>query len=73
MLVMLAIIIALAVLAPVFGADTRDGLSWTPDHFWLPRRSNGTPKGKVRSPGSRGRADGDRAAEGARRTIPAAG
>ncbi|WP_190860174.1 hypothetical protein [Actinomadura sp. RB99] len=124
MLVMLAIIIALAVLAPVFGADTRDGLNWTPDsaHQRRPRRraldallqrasrrslhrsdspggslrdqvlagSNlpsdaiatlGTDTGqgdrpgdaRVRSSGSRGREGAGRAAEAARRTIPAAG
>lgn len=71
MLVMLAIIIALAVLAPVFGADTRDGLNWTPDNFWLRRRSGG--RREVRSSGSRGREGAGRAAEAARRTIPAAG
>jgi hypothetical protein len=71
MLVMLAIIIALAVLAPVFGADTRDGLNWTADNFWLRRRS-GERRG-VRSSGSRGREGAGRAAEAARRTIPAAG
>jgi hypothetical protein len=71
MLIMLAIIVALAVLAPVFGADTRDGLNWTPNHFWLSRRTGG--RRRVRNPGSRGREDGGRAAEGARRTIPAAG
>jgi hypothetical protein len=31
-------IVALAVLGPLFGADTRDGLTSTPDNFWLPRR-----------------------------------
>lgn len=71
MLVMLAIIVALAVLAPVFGADTRDGLDRTPGNFWLPRRSGGGRR--VRSSGSRGREGAGRAAEAARRTIPAAG
>ena len=124
MLVILAIIVALAVLAPVFGADTRDGLNWTPDSAHWPalggrpwraflqralRRSlhrSDSPRGSlrdqvlagsnlpsdaiatceagagqadraagplVRSGGSRGREDGGRVAEGARRTIPAAG
>jgi hypothetical protein len=81
MLVILAIIVALAVLAPIFGADTRDGLNWTPNNFWLQRRSgegagrrSGRRTGrKVRSSGSRGREDAGRAAEAARRTIPAAG
>jgi hypothetical protein len=31
-------IVALAVLGPLFGADTRDGLTSTPNNFWLPRR-----------------------------------
>jgi len=30
-------IVALAVLGPLFGADTRDGLTSTPNNFWLPR------------------------------------
>lgn len=34
-------IVALAVLGPLFGADTRDGLTSTPDNFWLPRRGRG--------------------------------
>ncbi|MCW2862883.1 MAG: hypothetical protein JWP48_4591 [Actinoallomurus sp.] len=34
------VLVALAVLGPFFGADTRDGLSATPNHFWLPRRSS---------------------------------
>ncbi|HEY0538568.1 MAG TPA: hypothetical protein VGD53_09365 [Actinoallomurus sp.] len=33
------VLVALAVLGPFFGADTRDGLNATPNHFWLPRRS----------------------------------
>jgi hypothetical protein len=73
MLVMLAIIILLAVLAPIAGADTRDGLNWTPGNFWLSRRSARPRKERIRSAGSRGREDGGRAAEAARRTIPAAG
>jgi hypothetical protein len=71
MLVMLAIIIALAVLAPIFGADTRDGLNQTPDHFWLPR-GTGRRRG-VRKSGSPAPGAGDRGVEDARRTIPAAG
>ena len=39
MLYVLGFIIALAVLGPLFGADSRDGLDWTPDNFWLRRRS----------------------------------
>jgi hypothetical protein len=33
-----AVLVALAVLGPLLGADTRDGLSSAPNHFWLPRR-----------------------------------
>jgi hypothetical protein len=46
MLVILALVIALAVLAPLFGADTRDGLDWTPGHFWLRHRP--APRGRRR-------------------------
>jgi uncharacterized membrane protein YczE len=34
----LAILVVLALLACRFGADSRDGLDWTPGHFWLRRR-----------------------------------
>ncbi len=43
MLYVLGIIIALAVLGPLFGADSRDGLDWTPNNFWLRRRSTPDP------------------------------
>ncbi|GAA4343585.1 hypothetical protein BJY14_005429 [Actinomadura luteofluorescens] len=70
MLYVLGLIIALAVLGPLFGADSRDGLDWTPNHFWLRRR---TAKAPVRRTGSPERANGGRASAGASRTIPAAG
>jgi hypothetical protein len=38
MLSMLAFFALLAILAPLFGADSRDGLDWARDHFWLRRR-----------------------------------
>ncbi|WP_233358728.1 membrane protein YczE [Thermomonospora amylolytica] len=38
MLLMLALLVAPALLAPRFGADSRDGLDWAPGHFWLSRR-----------------------------------
>jgi len=47
MLVVLAIIIALAVLGPLFGADSRDGRDWTPGHFFSrrePPRSADSPE-----------------------------
>ncbi|GLZ03898.1 hypothetical protein Acsp03_13640 [Actinomadura sp. NBRC 104412] len=28
------LLVALAVLGPLFGTDTRDGLDWKPGHFW---------------------------------------
>lgn len=71
MLLVLVIFVALAVLAPIFGADSRDGLDWIPDNFWLRRRSGGAAGVKrtdSRAPASAGRA----AADGCR-TAPAAG
>ena len=85
MLYILGLFAALAVLGPLFGADSRDGLDWTPNNFWLRRRPAPAPSGPVsaggttprnrpvRKTGSRGRATGDRASAGASRTIPAAG
>ncbi|GAA1857048.1 hypothetical protein GCM10009736_25140 [Actinomadura bangladeshensis] len=70
MLYVLGIIIALAVLGPLFGADSRDGLDWTPNNFWLRRRAAVDP---VRTTGSPARPTGGRASAGASRTIPAAG
>jgi hypothetical protein len=64
---MLAVLAALAVLGPLVGADTRDGLSWTQNHFWLPRRT------QVRTADSRVPASADHAAAERRRTAPACG
>ncbi|MEV0406089.1 hypothetical protein [Actinoallomurus sp. NPDC050550] len=36
---MFAIVVALAVLGPLVGADSRDGLDWARNHFWLRRRT----------------------------------
>ncbi|MCO6008607.1 hypothetical protein NE236_26900 [Actinoallomurus purpureus] len=36
---MLAIFVALAVLGPLAGADSRDGLDWARNNFWLRRRT----------------------------------
>ena len=33
MLIIVAIFIALAILGPLFGADSRDGRDWKPDFF----------------------------------------
>ncbi|RAY14258.1 hypothetical protein DPM19_14870 [Actinomadura craniellae] len=38
MLFTLLFLIALAVLGPLFGADTRDSLDWAPHAFWHRRR-----------------------------------
>ena len=62
-----AVLVALAVLGPFFGADTRDGLSWTPDHFWLPRRT------RVRTPDSPVPASADHAVADHHRSAPACG
>ncbi|RKS76372.1 hypothetical protein BZB76_1726 [Actinomadura pelletieri DSM 43383] len=70
MLYVFALIAALAVLGPLFGADSRDGLDWTPNHFWR-RRSPEQPP--VRTSDSPVRAGGGRASADACRTIPAAG
>lgn len=70
MLYVLALFIALAVLGPLFGADSRDGLDWTRNNFWLRRRPAQDP---VRTTDSPGRAAGGHASADACRTIPAAG
>jgi hypothetical protein len=70
MLYVLGLIIALAILGPLFGADSRDGLDWTPDNFWLRRRTKPAPVKRTDSPG---RPNGGHASAGASRTIPAAG
>ena len=61
----LAIFALAAVLAPIFGADSRDGLDWTPNNFWLRRRFRAHLKmTDSRGPTSAGRgvADGCRPA-----------
>ena len=63
-------IVSLAVLGPLCGADTRDGLDWAPDHFWLRRRPG---PDRLRNAGSRGRAGGGRVSAGRHRSVPAAG
>lgn len=62
-------LIALAVLGPLFGRDTRDGLDWARGNFWLPRRTR--PDAPVRSSGSRGPEAAGRASADARRSVPA--
>ena len=65
MLLLLAFFVLLAVLGPFIGVDSRDGLDWTPNHFWLRRRSG--PELKMTDNpepacGARGAADGCRTA-----------
>lgn len=62
-------IIALAVLGPLFGRDTRDGLDWARGNFWLRRPT--TPDAPVRSSGSRGPVASGPASADARRSVPA--
>ncbi len=71
MLIMLGLIVAAAVLGPLFGADSRDGLDWTPNAFWLRRRD--TYARRFRRSDSPAPAAGGRASADACRTIPAAG
>ncbi|MFV2175214.1 hypothetical protein ACFHW2_12990 [Actinomadura sp. LOL_016] len=56
MFLMLALIIALAVLGPLFGADSRDGLDHAPDHFWRRRpfrpSRTGSPSSTASAPAS---------------------
>jgi hypothetical protein len=81
MLIMLGLIVAVAVLGPLFGSDSRDGLDWAPNGFWLPRRDtcakdlgkSDAGKSEVRRSDSPAPAAGGRASADACRTIPAAG
>jgi hypothetical protein len=38
MWIVFAIFIVLALIGPLAGADSRDGLDWARDNFWLRRR-----------------------------------
>lgn len=67
MLIVLALFVALAVLGPIFGADSRDGLDWAKNNFWLRRRASAS----FRSRGSHAREGGGRVAADGRRTVPA--
>lgn len=66
MLTFVILFAALAVLGPLFGADSRDSLDWARDNFWMRRRQS-------RSGDSHAQPDAARVAEARRRTIPAAG
>jgi hypothetical protein len=69
MLLVLALFVALAVLGPFIGADSRDGLDWIPNNFWLHRRARREFR-KTDNPGSACAAP---AAADSCRTAPAAG
>jgi hypothetical protein len=70
MLLVIAIFIVLAALAPILGSDSRDGLDWTPDNFWLRRRSG--PHDVKRTDSREPACAGLCAADGSR-TAPVAG
>lgn len=67
----LGLLLSLALLGPLFGADSRDGLDWTPGHFWLPR--NDRSRRFLKRNGNRERIGGARAVAGVRPTVPTAG
>jgi hypothetical protein len=71
----LAFITASAVLGPLFGADSRDGLDWKPGNFWLRRRQRParTRSARIKSAGSRAPRDEGHAAAAPCRSVPAAG
>jgi hypothetical protein len=69
MLLLLALFVVLAVLGPFIGVDSRDGLDWAPNHFWLRRRSGR----ELKKPDSRGPASEGPGAADRCRTAPAAG
>lgn len=78
MYLVLAMLVLPAVLGPLFGADTRDGLDWAPDNFWLRRRPVARDRRSRARPrftrtGSRARTSGARAVGDGSRTAPAAG
>lgn len=75
MLSMLAFFVLLAVLAPFFGADSRDGLDWATCHFFRPGgrdRADADPDG-LRMSDSPEPACAGRAAAAGCRTAPVAG
>jgi hypothetical protein len=70
MLLVIAIFIVLAALAPILGSDSRDGLDWTPNNFWLRRRPR---QRELRTTDSRESACAGLGAADGCRTAPAAG
>ncbi len=66
MIALLIVLVAVAVLAPLIGADTRDSLDW--------HRDEPSPdEGALRTTGSRARAFSARERVAAHRPTPAAG
>lgn len=72
MLVVIAILVVLAILGPLIGADSRDGLDWTPGAFWLRRRSGPERKRPDRGPGTAGEPAAASPAPAAASAAPAA-
>jgi hypothetical protein len=78
MLFIIAVFVVLAALAPFLGADSRDGLDWTPNNFWLRRRTrtrDGTrePQSGIRRIGNHEPTSAGLDAADGCRTAPAAG
>ena len=75
MLSMLGFFTLLAVLAPLFGADSRDGLDWAGHHFFRPGDPDRADTGPevLRTSDSPAPAGVARAAAAGCRTAPAAG
>jgi hypothetical protein len=69
MLPMLAFFVLLAILTPLFGADTRDGLDWACDHLGLRRHESR----ELKTSDSPAPACAGRAAAAGCRTAPAGG
>lgn len=67
MIAFLIVLVAVAVLAPLMGADTRDSLDWHRDEPSFP------DEGALRTTGSRARAFAARERVAAHRPTPAAG
>jgi hypothetical protein len=71
MIYFIAALVIAGILAPFFGADSRDGRDWTPGHF-EPRKQEQEQATKVRRSDSPARTSSVPAAVAARRTTPTA-
>jgi hypothetical protein len=58
-LFMLGLIVLAAVLAPFFGADSRDGRDWSADSFWRSPRRGSAGRGRTGRAGGSARPGGD--------------